>query len=279
MRNLWIFISKYNAFFLFIIFFAISLILVFRNNAYQRASVLNSSNEVVGRIYAQVNYLKNYLLLRQVNDSLVAENARLRNQLKSSFVNDSVEQKFVTDSLTKQQYIYIVAQVVNNSVHQKNNFITINRGKRHGVAAGMGVMSATGIVGIVREVSENYARIQSLLHSGTKISASIAGSNAFGSLVWGEGNYDPRKAVLLDIGNHIVVKPGEKIVTSGLSVIFPAGIQIGEVLRSGIKGGNNFMDIEVTLNTDFATLQYVYVVINSRAAEQEQLEQRIKEDD
>jgi rod shape-determining protein MreC len=279
MRNLWIFINKYNAFFLFIIFFAVSLSLVFRNNPYQRASVLNSSSQFAGHMYERVNYWKSYLLLRQTNDSLAAENARLRNQLKSSFANDSVEQRFVTDTVNKQQYSYIVAQVVNNSVHLKNNFITINRGKKQGIETGMGVISSNGIVGIVRDVSDNYARIQSLLHSSTRINASIEGTNAFGSLIWGEDNYDPRKAVLLDIANHIVIKPGAKVITSGFSVIFPPGIAIGRVLRTGVKRGNNFMDIEVKLNTDFTTLQYVYVINNFRAAEQQQLENRIKEND
>jgi len=276
MRNLWIFISKYNAFFLFVIFFILSLTLVFQKNPYQRASALNSSNQVIGQIYERVNYWKSYLTLKQVNDSLVAENVRLRRQLKSSFANDSVEQKFVNDTLTRQQYTYIVAQVVNNSVHQKNNFLTINRGSRQGVTEGMGVMCPSGIVGIVRGVSENYARIQSLLHSETKISASIAGTNAFGTLVWGDGNFDPQKAVLLDIANHIIVRRGDKIVTSNLSVLFPPGIPIGQVLNTGIKGGNNFMDVSVKLNTDFATLQYVYVINNLRAAEQETLEKRVK---
>ncbi|RZK53267.1 MAG: rod shape-determining protein MreC, partial [Pedobacter sp.] len=48
MRNLWIFLSRYNAFFFFIVFFAIGIILTVRNNAYQRSVTLNSTNAVVG---------------------------------------------------------------------------------------------------------------------------------------------------------------------------------------------------------------------------------------
>ncbi|HCN83957.1 MAG TPA: rod shape-determining protein MreC [Sphingobacteriaceae bacterium] len=278
MRNLWMFISKYNAFFLFIIFFIISIMLVGRNNSYQKAAMVNTSNELVGQAYEKIDYFKSYLTLRSVNDSLVAENVRLRNQLKSSLTNDTVRQISVNDTITKQQYICIEARVVSNSIHQKNNYITINRGSKHGIAPGMGVICPSGIVGIVRDVSENYARIQSLLHSGTKISASIASTNAFGSLVWGEGNYDPQKAILLDIPNHVIVKTGEKVVTTGFS-LFPAGLPIGKISRTGIKGGNNFLDIEVKLNTDFSTLQYVYVVNNLRSAEQQQLEGKIKADE
>ncbi len=278
MRNLWMFISKYNAFFLFIIFFIISLMLVSRNNSYQKAAIINTSNELVGQAYERMDYFKGYLNLRGVNDSLVAENARLRNQLKSSFTNDTIKQISVNDTISKQQYICIEARIVSNSIHQKNNYITISRGSRHGIASGMGVICSSGIVGIVRDVSENYARVQSLLHSGTKISASIERTNAFGSLVWGEGNYDPQKAILLDIPNHVIVKVGEKVVTTGFS-LFPAGLPIGKILRTGVKGGNNFLDIEVKLNTDFSTLQYVYVVNNLRNAEQQQLEGQIKADE
>lgn len=278
MRNLWMFVSKYNAFFLFIIFFVLSLVLVGGNNPYQRAVILNSTNDFVGRSYEQISNLKGYLTLSRVNDSLAAENARLRNQLKSAFPDDSVKQRAVNDTITRQQYVTIEARVVNNSVGLKNNFITLNRGSKHGIAPGMGVISSTGVVGFVRDVSENYSKVQSVLHSSTKISASIEGSNAFGSLVWGEDNFNPETAFLLDIPNHIVVKNGQKVVTSGFS-LFPAGTPIGRIIRKDVKGGNNFLDIEVKLSTDFSVQQYVYVVKNLRAAEQQQLEQQIKADE
>jgi rod shape-determining protein MreC len=272
MRNLWIFISKYNAFFFFIIFFVTSLVLFIRNNSFQRASVINSSNEAIGRAYETVNQVRHYIHLADENDSLAAENARLRSQAKSAFYNDTLRQRTVTDSVAHQQYTYIVAEVVNNSIHHKDNTITINRGRRHGIAKGMGVICPSGIVGIVLNVSNNYATIQSLLHSDTRISACIKENNAFGSLVWGEETYDPKVAVLKDIPNHIVVKKGQHIITTGYSTRFPKGLPVGRVLRSGLKGGDSFLNIEVELSTDFSTLQYVYVIKNVLAQEQEQLE-------
>ena len=278
MRNLWMFVSKYNAFFLFIIFFVISLIFVGSNNPYQRTVILNSSNDFIGRSYEQIDNLKDYLSLSRVNDSLVAENANLRNQLKSSFADDSIRQKAVNDTLYKQQYTTIEARVVRNTVNRKNNYITINRGRAHGISLGMGVIGSAGVVGIVRYVNNNYSIVQSLLHSRTKISASIEGSNAFGSLVWGPDNFNSQTAFLLDIPNHIVVKNDQRIVTSGFS-LFPAGTSIGKIIRRDVKGCNNFLDIELKLSTDFSTLQYVYVINNLRAAEQQELETQIPEDE
>ncbi|NEU09735.1 rod shape-determining protein MreC [Flavihumibacter sp. R14] len=269
MRNLWIFISKYNAFFFLIIFLLISLILLVNNNSYQRASVWNSSHQLIGEAYERVNAFTSYLSLGRTNDSLAAENARLNNQLKTSFFDDSVEQHSVNDTLTQQQYSYIVAKVVNNSVHQKNNYITINRGLKHGIKKGWGVISAKGVVGIVLNVSEHFATIQSVLHSDTRISASVNGN--IGSLVWGEDSSDPRLAILRDIPNHVIVKKGNRVVTSGYS-LFPSGIEIGRVTRTGLKGGDSFLDIEIYLSTDFSKLQYVYVINNLLAQEQKELE-------
>ncbi len=273
MRNLWIFISKYNAFFLFVIFLTLSCLLLVKNNSYQRASVWNSSNQLIGAAYERVNQFSSYLVLGRANDSLAAENARLRNQLKSSFFDNKIKQKSVTDTISQQQYTYIEARVVNNSIHRKNNYITINRGAKQGIKKGMGVISSSGIAGIILNVSENYATIQSLLHSDTRISASVR--NNIGSMVWGDGNYNPQLAILKDIPNHVRLKKGESVVTSGFS-LFPAGIEIGKVSRTDVKSGDSFLNIEVNLSTDFTTLQYVYVVNNLLSKEQLLLEAQNK---
>lgn len=272
MRNLWLLISKYNAFVFFIIFFIASLYLVVSNNSFQRSGVLNTSNRFIGQAYQQLDEFRSYLRLAKINDSLAAENARLRSLQAGSFFDDSVVQQTITDTLKRQQYTYTVARIVNNSVHQKENFITINRGKRHGIARGMGVICATGIVGIVRDVSEDFATVTSLLNTDIKISASISESNAFGSLVWGEGIYNPELMLLQDIPNHIIVKKGQHVVTSGYSTLFPAGLIIGKVIGTRSKNGESFPDVVVKLHTDFSTMQYVYVIKNAFAAEKEQLE-------
>ena len=134
-------------------------------------------------------------------------------------------------------------------------------------------ISDKGIVGIVLNVSQHFSTIQSVLHSDTRISASVNGN--IGSLVWGEGSTDPRLARLRDIPNHVIVKKGNRVITSGYS-LFPSGIEIGRVTRTGLKGGDSFLDIEIYLSTDFSKLQYVYVINNLLAEEQKELEAPIK---
>ncbi|MDQ7949986.1 MAG: rod shape-determining protein MreC, partial [Pedobacter sp.] len=219
MRNLWIFISRYNAFFFFIIFFTVGIILTIKNNAYQRSIALNSTNHVVGSAYERLNVLKRYLNLQEVNDSLIIENGKLKTELLSLKNVDSSTTTIVRDTVFRQQYTLVSAKVIKNSINQTNNIITINRGSNDGLKSGMGVISPQkGIVGYIFDVSPHFATIRSLLHENTPVSVSIKKNNAFGSLVWGEGNYDFKKAWVKEIPNHIKVIFGDSVITSGYSM-------------------------------------------------------------
>src|SRR5690606_907256 len=276
MRNLWIFINKYSAFFLFILFFGISLILIVQKNSFQRASFLNSSNYFIGNLYNRVNDLRSYLHLNEDNALLSEENASLRSFLESSQYSNQLITGEVKDSLQEVRYTFMEAKVINNSIHQKNNTFTINRGAKHGVEKGMGVIASKSVAGIVLQVSEHFALVQSFLNSDTKVSSSLVNSNAFGSLVWGENNRDAKTAILKDIPNHIKVAKGETVVTSGFS-LFPEGIILGKVIEPGLESGDSFLNISVALAIDFSSLQYVYVVTDKLADEKLILEEINKE--
>ncbi len=277
MKNLWILLTKYNAFFLFVLFFGISFILVVRNNTFQRASAVNSSHMIVGTLYDNINAWNSFIGLREANTILAEENADLRRRLRALMDSDSTIIETAIDTLNDIQYDYIVANVINNSIHQKNNYLTINKGMADGVRKGMGVISPGGVVGIVLNVSTHFATIQSILHSETRISASLQNSGAFGSLMWG-GNIDSRYGTLRDIPNHVVVEVGEEVYTSGYS-LFPPGIKVGTVHETGLAGGESFLDIQLELSTNFHNIQHVYVVLDSFVEEREQLEESTRNND
>lgn len=275
MRNLWIFISRYNAFFFFIIFFGIGIYLTLKNNPYQKSIALNSTNEIVGNAYERLNILKRYLSLGQVNDSLAIENAKLKTEILALQNIDSNQTVKVKDTINQQQYTLIAAKVIKNSISLRNNYITINRGSTDGIVKDMAVISPQkGVVGFVQEVSEHLAIIRSLLNKNTAISVFVKKNNAFGSLVWGDGNFDYQKAYVKEIPNHIKVKVGDTIITSGVGS-FPRGIEVGKITKTGISTGDSFMTLEISLFNNFSTLQYVYVVKDRLSAEQKDLESKL----
>jgi rod shape-determining protein MreC len=272
MRNLWIFLSRYNAFFFFIIFFTIGLVLTIKNNAYQRSVSVNSTNKLVGEVYTNLNVLNRYLSLGMVNDSLARENAKLKTTILQLQNIDTARDVLVTDTSGAPQFTYLSARVVKNSITLRNNVITINKGTIDGILAGMPVISpGSGIVGYILDVSEHFSTIRSLLHKATFISVNVKKNNAVGSLIWGEGNLDYRKAYVKDIPNHFKLKVGDTVVTSNFSS-FPSGIPVGKVTNTGISKGDNFKLVEVSLLNDFSALQYVYVIKNKFAVEQKEIE-------
>lgn len=275
MRNLWIFISRYNAFFFFFFFFGIGIYLTLSNNPYQNSISINSTNEVVGSAYERLNVLKRYLNLGQVNDSLAFENAKLKTELLALQTIDSNQTVNVKDTLNHQQYTLFAAKVIKNSISMRNNYITINKGRADGIVKDMAVISPQkGVVGFVQEVSEHLAVIRSLLNKNTAISVFVKKNNAFGSLVWGDGNFDYKKAYVKEIPNHIKANVGDTIITSGVGS-FPRGIEVGRITTTGISTGDSFMTLEIGLFNNFSTLQYVYVIKDRLGAEQKDLESKL----
>jgi len=277
MRNLWAFILKYNAFFLFLIFEISSLIIYVKYNSFQHAEFINSAGKVTGGLYARVDEWNGYLSLKEVNDSLARENTHMRNLLKSSYYVDTVTRHKVVDTVYKQQYEYIVARVINNSVNHINNYLTINKGSKQGITKGMGVICNKGIVGKVVYVSDHFALVQSLLHKDSQFSAMLAKNKEIGSIQWGD-DMDPHKALLRDVSNNAQPKLGEWVVTSGYS-LFPEGVPIGKISSLRTKTGGYSLNMEVSLSVDFSKLEYVNVVDNKFAKEQEALEAQQKKDE
>lgn len=276
MRNLWIFISRYNAFFFFVIFFVSGIILTLKNNSYQRSVTLNSTNTLVGNTYQRLNVAKRYLNLGQVNDSMAMENTKLKAALIALTNTDSNQNIIIKDTINKQQYTLLPARVIKNSITLTNNVITINKGSNEGIVKDMAVISPQkGVVGFIKDVSPHFATIRSLLNKQTLISVVVKKNNAFGSLVWGESNYNYRKAYVKEVPNHLKISVRDTIVTSGAGG-FPRGIEVGRVTKTQVATGDSFMNLEIGLFNDFSSLQYVYVIKDRLAKELKTLEEPLK---
>lgn len=290
MQNLLLFIAKYHALLLFLFFEIVSFTLITQYNHYQRASIFSSINAVTSTVLNQANEVKQYVYLDEINDSLLAENQRLRGQMdllkrnlkqrmilenENAFCEDTSLSVFLGDT-TVLAYNYINAEVINNSTQKPNNYITINKGRKDGIRPEMGAISGNGVVGIVKDVSQNFATIIPILHKSMRVSVKMQRNNFIGSLRW-EG-WDARYAQLDDIPKHVRINIGDRVVTSGFSAFFPPDINIGTIEKWDFPEGSNFYDIKVKLSTPFSTLKYVYVVDYFRKSEQQKLEELSKDE-
>ena len=217
-----------------------------------------------------------YLKLKQINDELVAQNKALMVQVYGKGANQAPDFRKVHDTIGGGQiYTFVDGEIVFNNINRKDNYFTINRGKRDGVYPKMGVMAPNGIAGIVINTTNSYALVQSILSMDKiKINAALKKSGYFGTLTW-KGD-DSRVMHLSDIPKYVPLQVGDTVVTDGKSAIFPRGVMIGKVAGYQVDSKTGFWDISVELSEKMGTLNKIYVVKNLKKAEVDKIQDTLQ---
>lgn len=277
MSNLLIFLKRYSYVFLFLLLEAIAIILIVQNSYYQSSKLITWGNAISGRCYSAVSSVSGYFKLAETNRQLVSENARLREQLASSYIRYDKKEFEVNDTVYKRQYSYIEAQIIKNSYNKRCNYIMINKGTSHGVRNDMAVMSPQGIVGIVVNTTRNFALVMSVLHPESRNSVKVKRTGITGNLIW--NGKDFRYGTLTDIPITHKLYKNDTIITSGYSQEFPEGIMVGFVESASQNSGDGFYTVKIRFATDFNKIDYVYVINNSFYQEQQILNKKMEEYD
>lgn len=273
MRNLLEFLAKYNHWFVFLILEVVSMVLLFQYNSYQGSAWFSSANAVTGKLYEWDANVETFFSLIKVNQELTQRNAYLEQEVQK--LSDSLV------CVTKDSSIYhrdqfallrnyrlIPAKVVANSIDKPGNLMTIDKGSADGIHKDMGVISGTGVVGIVYLVAEHYAIVIPVLNTKSNISCMIQNRGYFGYLRWKGGVSD--LAYLEEVPRHAHFKLGDYVVTSGYSAVFPPGVRVGRILHVFNSADGLSYRVQLRLSTDFARLRDVCVIDD--AAMKERLE-------
>lgn len=258
-----------NGLFLFYILLSlIAFVFIFREKVYHKAVLDKTTTGVSGFVDGKITNLTQFINLRENNRELQMTNSELRKELeklKSEQSESDTMSRPISNLEFHQTYSFLPVEVVSNSVMKEYNFITINKGSRHGIEKGMGVISSGGVVGYVLKTSPYYSRVMSLLNKDTRVTVQLKNSGQFGTLIW-DGK-DPRYAELTEIPKYIEVSKGDTIETDGQSGIIPGGIIIGRVIDSKIDEITGELDIKIKLREDFTKLRYAQVVFNLQRKE------------
>jgi len=259
----------------YLILLLFSLSLIFNSNYFHRSKVIILLNNISSFSSENFDYINEYFELKDINLDLTKENLFLKNQL------EKVKQYSNLDSLKNTNFTFRNAKVISNNLSSFKNHLIINKGVRHGLKNEMGVINSTGIVGIINRTSKNYSSVMSVLNIDTKINAKVKRTSHFGTLEW--NGRRTSYLVLNDIPETANIKVGDSIITGGMSLIFPEGINIGVVseiinqnkisdtvvrFKGNINEANyldfefkeNYLTVKVKLHTDMNNLNNVYVI-------------------
>ncbi len=277
MRALIEFIARHNHWFLFLVLEVVSLTLLFRFNRYQGSVWFSSANYVAGKAAEVDSKVESFFSLSELNEQLTLRNAELERQnqwlrkkneaLSTEHIALPLANPKAIDSLPPMRMI--PAKVVSSTLNRRDNLLTINRGSSDGVRTDMGVVSGTGIVGIVYQTSSHYSVVIPVLNSHSSISCTIKNRGYFGSLRWDGPEID--MASVDDIPRHARFTKGEDVVTSGYSSIFPPGIKVGTIQKAFNSDNGLSYRLQVRLATDFGRLRDVCVLDNTAMREQIEL--------
>lgn len=267
MRNIFLFIRRHFNLLFFLILQGISIYLIINYSKYHQAAFGNTANQLTGRINAQYSRVDKYFHLKRINDSLLKANEVLYNKLRADYqLPDTTLRSFIdsmkVDSIVKyKRFNYINASVVSNSVSTQNNYIVLSRGRSQRLKEGMGVVDPNNaVVGIITEVSDDYAVVMSLLHKDSHLSGKLLKGGETGTLNW-DGK-EPNIITLSNIPKSSKVAKGDTIITSGFSTTFPKGMMIGTVLEVYAEKSTSYFRIKFKTAANFYNLQYVYAIEN-----------------
>ena len=270
-------ITAYVHWVLFLILEGLSGFLLFQYNHYQGSIWFTQANTVAAQVHEWEAVVLSYLRLPTENAALVRRNIILQQQ------NDALRHKAALEkadtlmvnaqwSMVNDSTTLIPARIIDNSVRKQDNMLVIDVGSEDGVEPEMGVVSGTGVVGIVSAVTSHYALVMSILNSHSSISCRLRGTEYFGYLKWKGGN--PLRASMDDVPHHAHIKKGDIVETSGFSNVFPAGIFLGKVAEIKNSSDGLAYELEILLSTDLANIRHVGVINNPHKTELDSLQAR-----
>lgn len=268
MQRLLQFLYRYRAFILFLVLEGICIRIIVKNNAYQGSKFFNTTASISGSILSTEQNIRTYFNLIGENQTLAAENGRL----KQIILDLSDNANFEID--TTAGVSGIAAKVLDNSLFFKSNYIIIDKGTNDGVIDGMGVVGQSGIVGQVKSATSNYAMISSVLHNRAMVSSLHRASGALCSTVWNGDN--PRYANVNFLPRHVHLAVGDTITTSGFNAIYPENYAIGVIENVSIADDATFYNVIIKLTTDYYKLSYVYLLDLKEKPEMDSLRTTIK---
>lgn len=138
--------------------------------------------------------------------------------------------------------------------------VQIDLGSRDGLSNNLPVLTMEGLVGRVASVSLTRSQVLLLGDPGCRVSALVENDTRDMGIVGAAGPLDTTLAEMGYLSRNANLKPGQKVVTSGLGGVFPRGIPIGQIVDSHPVEYGLSTAARVRLAVNFGGLEEVWVL-------------------
>ncbi|GAA0601500.1 rod shape-determining protein MreC [Virgibacillus siamensis] len=198
-------------------------------------SVIHTPVNFVTNIFTNIDDLKDTFEENKVLRNKLAQYKTLIFEVQELKKENKELRKMLdkTESGSIRDFNPIQATVLSRSPERWIEHVTINKGKQDGVRENMAVVTAGGMIGKIQSASQFTSTVQLLtgFDQFNRISATISrkkGNDVFG-LIQGFDKESGNLLFKVIEESEKNLKEGEKVVSSGMGGVFPAGLFIGTV--------------------------------------------------
>ena len=195
-----------------------------------------------------VTQTESYIIQKNVNSSLEKEIQELKDALE------------LNKTLT--EYTPINSTIISRNKSYWFNTITIDKGSSSGIEENMAVITKNGLIGKIVKVSKKTSEVKLITSDDINFKVSITiKTNEIDNYAILNG-YDKESSLITASGidKTTNINKGDKVLTSGLGEMFPAGIYIGEVEDIKSDKYNLSKTIYIKTNQNFNDIHYVTVL-------------------
>jgi rod shape-determining protein MreC len=225
-------------------------------------------SKIGGGVSGFFSYFADIQDLRDEVESLKNENQELKDQLVDAEImadENAWLYHYLTMKEERGDWSLCAASVIASATASGEGGdyateLTLNRGSASGIAAGMPVVTGSGLVGVVVEVGLNHCRVMTLLDTSVSVGAVTTRATENGLC---EGDYarlHEGHATLKNLPEEADVEVGDIVVTSGRGSVYPYGIPIGRVTEVTANAFVRTTEAAVQPFTDFSDLTQVMII-------------------
>lgn len=229
-------------------------------------SIFSKPTQYITGVFENVDSLLNTYDENKRLKSRLEEFAKLQADVNVLTLENSTLREIVEKEESLRKYEPIQATVIARNPDQWEEKVVLDKGTIHGVEVNMAVMTSQGLIGKVFLTTSFTSTVEllSTQNPNYRVSAmvSVDGENKVFGLI--EGYDDERNELILKrIDSNIEIKPGQKVMSSGLGGIFPEGLYIGEITEVTTDDFGLTKMAYIKPAADFALLDHVMVAKRS----------------
>jgi len=158
----------------------------------------------------------------------------------------------------------IASSVISRSPDTWLDSITIDVGTNSSIEENMSVMTESGLVGHVTEVSATSSKVQLLITENNQmknVAVSIQTDDGIVSGILSDYDEKTQELILKQVPNDAKVSEGNTVTTSGLGGVSPDGLIIGEVTSASSDNFGLSQSVRVKPAADFKDIRSVLVIM------------------